>query len=273
MHIGGKIIAPPGSMKKLLLLSGMFWVLFTLKAKCDRIIFNGDTITLNAKSFLSKYPGFKSLQSKLVNYKSGCYDAEWTIIGHQLYLTNIYNCSVSKTPVKENINAAFHVNNRKVKANWVTKDFWFPVGKPFHHPNNFITIYKAETKASVVNGELLSVKRFNYTNSRESINDSEPDTASKFFAAHINWHKVPHQAYFKVAFAVQTGTTGKVENVKQIVIPGTPPHSPLYDAEARRIIHLLPVGIYYRHGKVFHVKFKIEGEFSNGQHFVYKRPQ
>lgn len=252
-------------MKKTLLLNCLLLSFFAKEAKCDRIIFNGDTITHNAKSFLSKYPGFGSLKSKLIDYKSGCYNAEWTITGGQLYLTNVYSYSANKASIKENINAVFHVNNGKLKADWVTKDFWFPAGKLIHTTENYTNIYKAEIHVSILNGKQVAVKRYNYPNSRESIYNRNPYALAKFFAEHINWHRVPQEP-LNLGFSMRTGASGEAENIRQNHMPGAPSHSPLYAAEAKRVIQLLPLGIYYRHGKVFHDELRIVVEFDRNKH-------
>lgn len=254
-------------MNRILFLSLLFISLFTTKAKCDRFVFNGDTSYIDSKSPLEQYPKIAALQLKLVGFGASCFDcncfkyeAEWSIINNQLYLTNIYSCPENNKHLKADINSLFDVHDGKVKAVWVTDSLWVPKGKPFAFFDIMIALYKTETLISIINGKIVLINEFNYPDSEESIYAKNESALRNFIYSNINWNKIPDLTggLKRVFISTLTGTSGKPENIK--IVRGT--DEAIYNEEAVRVVSMLPWSIFYRHGKVFKENFSFVILFS-----------
>jgi len=135
-------------------------MLFATQGKCDKFIYNGDTININSKSLLDKYSGIKSLKAKL----PACYRVEWALVNNELLLNNIYACATTTSHLKAlNLKSLFKTNDARIVANWVTDTLWFPVGRQkkiwgtYQRYSQFgITDYSKKWKRHLKNGIYLS---------------------------------------------------------------------------------------------------------------------
>lgn len=251
-------------MNRPLLLVAFICLLF-MKAKADIIIIDGKTFNLNSESPLNQYPFVKSIKERLISYRTTAYDdpcdsynAEWSIIKNELYLTNIYSCNDTKLQYKTNLKSVFEDNssisieNGKVKASWFTGDIWLPQGQQIGHYDMMISFYQTEKRISISKGELMDIKDFNYPHAQELIyiNQNTNDAMSKFIYSHINWSKLPplNGQVKKIPISFETGISGSPENIKLIRESA---ENMAFKEEAKRVIGLIPLGAYYKHGQIF----------------------
>lgn len=237
----------------------------------DILIIKNDTLTLFSNP-LEQYPSIEQLRGKLFgNQKAsgntGCwrgYVAEWRLVNERLYLTNIYNCEYGKDRFKADLNALFKGRSRHgiVVANWVTGDLWIPRGKQVHYVHlGYSSTYEKETKLSIKGGNLVNTINYSYSDSRETVYVRNPDSLSAFLNKHINWTKLPDLKGkpVKLMLSFQSGTTGYPDSVRVIWNKDslTLNEETIFKEEAKRVTSLLPWGIYYKNGKVFHEAYVI----------------
>jgi len=262
-------------MNRTLLLFLLLISLWQSKAKCEIFIYKGDTVYFHSTSPLEQYPRINALRPKLAGYAlSGCFDceptpynAEWTIINNELYLTNIYSASLGTTHLKADLNSLFNVNNGRVKADWVTQSLWIPINKePIAWADIMTPIYSKERLFSFVNGEIKGIAESPI--SQESIYMKNQDSLKKFIYTHIDWSKIPDldRQVKRIFIQLQTGVSAKAENIQ--LVRGT--NEAIYDNEALRIISILPWSVYYRHGKVFNKGWTIAIIFSEANRDMAK---
>jgi len=251
-------------------------VFVNTKAKCDHLILNGDTSYIEfSQSPLEKYPFIEALRPQLATFHATCYDcgcfkydAEWSVINNELYLTNIYGCPNSNEHLKADINTLFNVRDGKVKAGWVNDGLWMPKGKPVGVVSVDI-FYQAELYVLIVNGKVEQIKEFNYPDSRETIYARNEKACNEFIYSNINWAKIPDlgEQVKRVNISCETGASGKPENIK--VAQST--NETLYNDEAVRVIGLLPWSILYSRGKIYKQPWALRVIFSEENRKKYAR--
>ena len=247
-----------------------------MKAKADIIIIDGKTFNLNSESPLNQYPFVKSIKDRLISYRTTAYDdpcdsynAEWSIIKNELFLTNIHSCNDTKLQGKTDLKSLFDgnsnisVENGKVKASWFTGDIWLPQGQPIGRYDMMINFYQTEKRISISKGELMDVKDFNYPFSKDLIyvGAANNDTLIKFIYSHIDWNKLPalNSQSKRVIVGFEPGPSGKPENIKLIQ---ENPGDAAFNNEAKRVISTVPIGAYYRHGVLFKQPYTMPVNFS-----------
>ena len=250
----------------------LFIITSILSAKADRIIINGDTTNFwPNKSALEQHPDIKKIRPFLKGYETGpCMDcgmvdyiAEWTIIDNALYLTGIYpGPDAKKQGQKANMNTIFHVKNSRVKASWVTTDFWIPIGKPLRWANIMTPIYKAELFIVIKNGKVIKKQQYNYS-AEDRPNDKE---ILEFIYSNISWDKIPPiDQEKKVFIAFETGASGKPE--KAAIIRGK--DCTTCNEEALRALSLMPWPPDYKEGKLYPSAYSLPLIFSEEQRKKY----
>lgn len=262
-------------MARSIILSLLFISFFTKEAKCDRFIYKGDTSYIFEKSPLEQYPFVEQLRLPLSGYQSepcwDChmlqYDAEWTVINDQLYLTGIYSANYFKTRVKADINKLFNVTDGRVKASWVTTSIWIPIGKAIYWPDIMRGIYRNELLFTIENGKIKKTEKS--PNSVVSIYNTDNEALKKFICTNIDWNKIPDMKseVKKVFLQFEPGVSGKPENIR--VLRGS---DSLYNAEALRVTGILPWSILYLHGKLFREMWTIPVVFSEENRKFAKKP-
>jgi hypothetical protein len=243
-------------MKKSLTLLLTFCLLLCFNARADRFIYKGDTSYVNINSPLEQYPDIDDLRKQLIGFESmpcfDCpgrtYEAEWTVIDHNLYLTAIYSDENAISKLKADINKLFHTHQGKVRADWVTQDIWVPVGKPIRWRDITQPIYGKEYKFTIMHGEIKEVKEFNYPTEKMLWNDTHPEILGSFIYSKINWNKLPdlNGKTIKVVLTFTTGASGRPENIKV----RRPLDVQVYSDEAIRVMGLLPWSADYWHGAI-----------------------
>jgi len=233
------------------------------KAKSDFVIINGLSHPITSESPLNKYPLIKYIKEKLISYRTRAYDdpcdsynAEWTVVNNELYLTNIYSCNDTKLEHKTDLAPLFNdglvkVKNGMVKAVWFTGNLWVATGKQIYTQGD-ILMYDAESCFEIINSKVNSMKNFNYPHPEGLfyIGAIDGTEVVNFIYSHISWNKFPKLMNQKKRIIVgfETGPSGKPKNVK--IIRENPQDS-TFNNEALRVFNLIPLGAYYRHGQLF----------------------
>lgn len=218
----------------------------------DRLIYNGDTVSIFSNP-LEQLPNIDSLRTHLFNdnkerWNTACwrqYQAQWTIIDNQLYLTAIYSCNYHEDKVQANLKQLFpdKYENGKVKADWVTANILSPQGKQLYYVHSgYESLYEKEVIFEIVIGQLKETTTFDNSKSRKS-RYSEDTTLLHFIYTNIDWHKLPKQNKpVKVFVQFSANEQGIIDSVK--VMKG---FNETYDSEALRVVKSIPEwDVFYR---------------------------
>jgi hypothetical protein len=221
----------------------------------DKLIYNNDTLSIFANP-LEQLTNVDSLRANLFDnnkehWNTACwrgYQAEWTIIDNQLYLTSIYSCNYYEDNIKSDLKKLFGENfiKGKVKANWVTAKILSPQGKELYYVHSgYESLYEKEVIFEIVNGQLIGTTTFDNSKSRKSIY-SEDTTLLHFIYTNIDWDKLPNQNKpVKIVVQFSANEQGIIDSVK--VMKG---FNETYDSEAIRVVKLIPEwDIFYRRGQ------------------------
>ncbi|HEY5326836.1 MAG TPA: hypothetical protein VIJ27_07535 [Mucilaginibacter sp.] len=264
-------------MNKLLTLISILVIQLATKANCQHLILNGDTLSFRSDVPLKQYPNFDILLPQLNNLRSQepirCFDcgpiywnAEWTAIENELYLTAIYSNYADKPTLKANINRLFNTHGGKIKANWVTTDLWVTKGRIIRW-RDIIPLYKTEMHVFIINGKITTIKEFSYPTNK--LINGNLDSLQNFINSNINWAKIPdlNGRTVRVILTFNTGASGNPENVKVI--------RPLDEVaccdEAKRVVSLLPWSGDYWHGEVHPGQWSLPVTFSEENRKKYVR--
>src|SRR5690554_1604920 len=124
-----KLVTPPavmGKAKKTIAMKGInyiliFYLLIVSQIRTyatsqipDLLIYNGDTLSIFANPLEQLYEN-DSIRPNFFGDKEGCmstacwrgYEAEWTIVDNELYLTGIYSCCYYEDSIKANLKMLF----------------------------------------------------------------------------------------------------------------------------------------------------------------------
>lgn len=221
----------------------------------DILIYNGDTVSIFSNP-LEQLPNINSLRTNLFNdnkkrWNTGCwrqYQAQWTIINNQLYLTAVYSCNYQEDNVQADLKLLFpdKYENGKVKADWVTANILSPQGKQLDYVHSgYESLYEKEVVFEVVSGQLKGTTTFDNSKSRKSIY-SEDTTLLHFIYTNIYWDKLPEQDQpVKVFVQFSANDQGIIDSIK--VIKG---YNEAFDSEATRVVKAIPVwDVFYRRGQ------------------------
>ena len=250
-------------MSRLLLFSIVLVVLLFGKAKADIIIIDGKTFNLNSDSPLNQYPFVKNIKEKLISYRTKAYDdpcsdynAEWIIFNNALYLSNIYSCNDWDRKYKTDLELLFkndpvvQIKDGKVRATWFKGNIWVAKSEPIFSNSIWTTptVYKAETRFTILNGIIINKKDFVYPPQNAPFGNDDSDARSKFITERINWAKIHDlkNASIRVVISFESGSTGKPEKVGLF----KPVEDKILGDEAIRVISLMPWNAYYRHGEI-----------------------
>lgn len=219
----------------------------------DILIYRGDTLMLYANP-LELLPNVDSLRNKMFGPKAGwstaCwrgYQAEWTVINQELFLSAIYSCS-NRNRSKANLKNLFGEKciEGKVKADWVSAKLIAPQGKRLNYVHmGYESLYEFENEFQFKKGKLIRVTIYDNSKSRSSIY-SQDSILKKFIYSHINWEILPKDSIdAKLVVQFSANEQGVIDQVK--VMWG---QKPIYDQEAIRVVRSIPEwDIYYRRGK------------------------
>lgn len=217
----------------------------------DKLIFNNDTLALFAYP-LEGFLKFDSLRERLFENKenywiSGCsrgYQAEWTIIDKQLYLTAIYSCS-NEDSIKSDLKLLFGEKfiDGKVKADWVTGNILSGYGNPIFC--FYESFYKKEIDFEFIEGQLKGLTTYDNSKSRKS-NYSNDSDLEQFIYSNIKWDILPNEdKIVRVIVQFSGNEEGLIDSVT--IKRG---FDITFDNEALRVIKSIPEwDVYFRRGK------------------------
>jgi hypothetical protein len=235
----------------------------------DKIIYKGDTLLWNYRP-LENFPD-KSLinpQKLFGNSESvHAYVATWEIIDNKLYLIQIRNYSYKNMPASykgesKNIGNEYadleslftdRYKNGKVFADWVTADFYVPLGKLLKGYGNewYSSTYEFEYKFSIQKGKLEKVEKLDNRKTRETVfseSFGQSDTLSKYIQTKIEWNHLPVltiDSIIRVILRFSADENGVIDNVYLV----KPKMADFFTDEAIRILKTIPWGVRYFHGK------------------------
>ncbi|WP_373552868.1 hypothetical protein [Haliscomenobacter sp.] len=220
----------------------------------DLLVYKGDTLMLYANP-LELLPNIDSFRNKMFGRKvvgsTACwrgYQAEWTVINQELFLTAIYSCSDEDERPKADLKKLFgeKCKEGKVGADWVSAKIIAPQGKRLYYVHmGYESLYEFENEFQFKKGKLLQVIIYDNSKSRSSIY-SQDSVLRKFIYSHINW-EILHEDSIVAKIVVQFSANeqGVIDQIK--VMRG---HSQVYDQEAIRVVHSIPEwDVFYRRGK------------------------
>lgn len=243
----------------------------------DRLIYNNDTLPIFANP-LEQLSGVDSLRKKLFtdnneDWNTACwrgYQAEWTIIDNQLYLTAIYSCNYDEDKIKSDLQQLFGVTyiDGKVKADWVTAKILSLQGKELYYVHSdYESLYEKEVVFEFVNGQFKGTTTYDNSKSKISIY-SQDTTLLKFIYSNIKWETLPKTDKPATVFVQFSGNEqGIIDSVK--IMEG---FDETYDNEAIRVVESIPEwDIFYRHGQYERRVWALAIVFNNENRQKYNR--
>ncbi|MBB5282682.1 hypothetical protein HNQ92_000803 [Rhabdobacter roseus] len=244
----------------------------------DILIFNGDTSSISSTP-LEAFPTMDSLQKRLFGGKEGCfstacwrrYQAEWTILNNQLYLTNIFSCCFHENRIKADLKTLFgeKCENGKVKASWVTENLITPKGKfLFYSPSDYYSVYEGQTVLVFEKGALIETKNYDNSKSRQSEYSKDNKKLLEHIYTQIAWNQLPKQdRTINVFIQFSANEQGVVDSVK--VIKG---HDVLFDSEAISAVRTIPEwDVVYKLGQHQRRTWNLPIVFSEENRQKYKK--
>ncbi len=221
----------------------------------DILIYNGDTLSIYSNP-LEQLDNIDSLREKLFGDKerywtTACYrkyQAEWTLIDNQLYLTAIYSCDYYRDKIKADLKTLFGEKfiNGKVQADWVTAKILSPQGKQLYYVHShYESLYEKEVVYEIANGQLIGITTYDNTKSKKSIYSNDT-TLFNFIYSNINWDSLPKtDKTVKVYIKFSANEQGIIDTA--MVMKG---FDETFDSEAIRIVKAIPEwDVFYRRGQ------------------------
>lgn len=246
-------------MKALITLLFILILPYTLWATAqdgDRLIWNGDTLTLFANP-LELRKDIQRLRPKLfggreAGMNTGCwrgYIAEWIVLDRKIYLNNIYSCSYMEDGIKADLQALFgsEFKNGKVKADWLTDTLIAPKGRIVHYVHDgYQSFFEKELMLVFENGKLKSHQQFDNSGSHKAY-FRDGKAVMEAIYRNIDWNKIPcvHKGY-RVLIDIRSGRNPKPESVTILRSA-----EPAVNTEIIKAVKMLTDwNVYYRLGKV-----------------------
>ncbi|MCK9480139.1 MAG: hypothetical protein M0R38_00050 [Bacteroidia bacterium] len=261
----------------LLLLTTIHFKSFGTAQIPDILIYNGDTLSIYSNP-LEQLDNIDTLREKLFGDKesywtTACYrkyQAEWTLIDNQLYLTAIYSCDYYQDKIKADLKSLFGEKfiNGKVQADWVTAKILSPQGKQLYYVHShYESLYEREVVYEIINGQLIGTTTFDNSKSRKSIY-SEDTTLLHFIYTNIDWDKLPNQDKpVKIVVQFSANEQGIIDSVE--VRKG---FNETYDNEAIRVVKSIPEwDVFYRRGQHERRSWVVPIVFSEENRQKYKK--
>ena len=237
----------------------------------DLLIYKGDTLYIYSNP-LERYPNIDSLRDRLFGNKEGClttacwreYQAEWTVINDQLFLTNIYSCCYKDDHVKSNLKELFgdHFIDGKVEANWVTGNLLVSQGKfLFYVYSDYYNVHEGQNELIFKNGKQVATKNYDNSKSRQSEYSKDNEKLFSHVYSQIQWEKLPYEdKKVKIFVEFSANEQGLIDSVK--VLKG---YDNQFNEEAIRVIKTIPEwdiiyikGEHQRRAWIFPVLFSEE---------------
>lgn len=246
----------------------------------DKLIWNGDTLTIFSNPLKSRQ-NIDLLKTKMFGdrdaaWSTACwrgYIAEWTIIGNELYLTNIFSCNFHEDSIKADLEDVFgsEYENGKVKASWANEEIVIPKGKLIHDINiGYASIYETELVLTFEEGVLTCQEEYDNSKSHKSVFTLNQDSLRNFIHSNIDWKKIPDlkNEKVRVIISLQSGENAKPDNIKIF----RKAENEIFNQEAIRAIKLLPDwDVYYKLGKVYRMSWTLPIIFTEEKRKKYAR--
>lgn len=245
----------------------------------DIIIFKGDTSILHSLP-LEQHPNINTLGKNIFGGKKTCfttacwhgYQAIWTVIDDEIYLTGIRSCCYHEDKIKADLSKLFpnDYKNGKVKGSWVNGSIWIQQGRLIHYVHQgFDSIYEREVELTIENGKVKNIQEHNnYV--KESIYVENQDSLDGFLYTRINWSKIPDMGDTKVRINLNLKTTGTGKPIVSLMND----KSDLYSVEALRVAKQIPEwAFYYKKGKPLVRSFLVRMIFNEENRKKYIKPQ
>jgi hypothetical protein len=219
---------------------------FGTKQIPDILIWNGDTVSLFSNP-LEQLFKIDSLRINLFGNSKNCsttdcwrnYQAEWTIIDNQLYLTNIFSCCFYEDKIKADLKTLFNESYKdgKINAKWVTGNLIGSKGKfLFYSIANEYSVYEGQTVLTIKNGELVETKSYDNSKSKQSEYTYNEEKLIKFIYTNIAWQNLPKlDKTIRVYVRFSANEKGIIDSVK--VMKG---YDEIFDSEAKRVVKTIP---------------------------------
>ena len=239
----------------------------------DRLIWNGDTLTLFSNPLELRIDMFGEKEAGVNTTCWRGYIAEWTLIENEIYLTNILSCNYYDDGIKSNLKTVFgsEYEDGKVKATWINGNISVPKGKLIHYIHSgYGSFYEIELILTFKDGKLTKQKEYDNSKSSKSIFTENQDSLQSFIYTNIDWDKIPDlkDEKVKVFVSIQSGETTKPDSI--MIIRGV--ENKLYNQEALRVVKLIPEwAVYYRLGEVYSMKWTLPIIFDEQKRRKYAR--
>ena len=219
----------------------------------DIIIWNGDTLTLFSNP-LEQYENIDSLRPVLfgkeeTGINTACwrgYIAEWSLIGNNLYLTNIYCCNYD---IKADLKLLFPENyiDGKIHASWVDGLLFIPIGKCIEYIHmDYESVYEKEIELDFKNGLLIDTLTYYNKILRKSDFVYTPEYAYN----KVDWRIIPEMRNNRIQLfvGIQPRENGSIDSIltkntyaliygDTLVISDT---NNIYIKEAMRVARTIP---------------------------------
>ena len=253
---------------------------FTNGFPADRLIWNGDTLTILSSfkpSLLELRNDIDSLRSELFREEEAesdkvcrsSYIAEWTVIENEIFLTNVYCPNYYHDSIKADLKSVFgdEYEDGKVKATWVTDQIVIPKGKLIHYIDRGHQFYESELVLIFKNGRLIEQKEYN-SKSYKSVLSENQDSLQNFIYSTIDWEKVPDLKNEKVGVIISfsSGETRKPDRVQ--IARGS--DNEILNQEALRVVKLIPEwNVYHSRGIFFRITWTVPIIFDEQNRMKY----
>lgn len=243
----------------------------------DKLIFNGDTLSIYSSPLEQLFANsslthnlFGNKQTHSTTICSSGYQANWTIINEQLYLTGIFSCLFSEDSLKADLKMLFgnKFNDGKVKADWVNNTVIAPKGKLLYH-EGFGSIYEKELELLFDNGKLIGSITYDNSKTGQSIYRQNREKLPEFIYKNINWSNLAgfNEQPIRVYIQFSANELGVVDIAK--VVKG---YNEIFDKEAVRVIKAIPNWeFFYRNGKLVRSTWTVPIIFSNENRKKYNK--
>jgi len=222
----------------------------------DILIYKGDTLSIFANPLELLYDN-DSIRPKYFGEKEACmttacwraYQAEWTIVDNDLFLTGIYSCCYYEDSIKADLSKLFGDKciNGKVKADWVTARIIAPQGKLLYYIHDgYSSIYEKELELNFIKGQLAGTNIYDNSKTRQSAYSQDSKKLKECIYKNINWSVVPSldDKIIKLFVQFSANESGVVDSAK--IASGN--ESGLNEEAVRVVKNIPDWDVFYIHG-------------------------
>lgn len=212
----------------------------------DLLIYKGDTLRLYATPLEYLYENSYQ-KPDLWGEEEACistacwrgYQAEWTIEGDYLYLTNIYTCCPPIDKRKADLKRIFgnRYVNGKVKADWFSGNAISPQGELLYYLHDaYHSVYEEEIEFVFKNGRLVETTVYDNSGTRRSVYSENQSKLKEYLYSNIRWDSLtlPPDRPVRVIVQFYTREDGTIEAK---VVRGA---DTAFNEEAIRVVESIP---------------------------------